>query len=153
VTRSAGNPLGRDYRDPAHVRRYEQLIIRHPDDETEGKHPSDAAPAAMLEIHKPLPILRVIREKCLDCCAGSETEVRKCTAIKCALWPYRMASNPFRRRELSDEQREASAKRLAAARAERGPAPKQAAPAGEPLKFRGTTEPDGEAATLVPEAG
>ena len=48
---------------------------------------------------------------------GSESEARKCTAIGCALWPYRMASNPFRApREMTQEQREAGAARLAAAR-------------------------------------
>jgi hypothetical protein len=60
----------------------------------------------------------VIRAKCIDCSGGSESEARKCTAIGCALWPYRMASNPFRvPREVTQEQREAGAARLAAARA------------------------------------
>lgn len=36
-----------------------------------------------------------IRVKCLDCSGGSPTEVSKCTAIDCALWPYRMGCNPF----------------------------------------------------------
>jgi hypothetical protein len=42
------------------------------------------------------PVLSVIRDKCLDCCAGHVDEVRKCVAVGCALWPYRMGSNPFR---------------------------------------------------------
>lgn len=62
------------------------------------------------------PILSVIREKCLDCCGGQQSEVRRCTAIKCALWPYRMNHNPFRSRELTEEQRLAAAERLAKAR-------------------------------------
>lgn len=33
---------------------------------------------------------KAIRLKCLDCCAGSFSEVRQCTATKCALWRYRM---------------------------------------------------------------
>jgi hypothetical protein len=71
--------------------------------------------------------LRVIRAKCLDCSAGMESEVRKCTAIGCALWPYRMATNPFRTpREMTPEQREAGAARLAAARA-RGRSPSEGA--------------------------
>ena len=50
----------------------------------------------------------MIRTKCLDCSAGVESEIRKCTAIGCALWPYRMATNPFRApREVTPEQREA----------------------------------------------
>ena len=45
--------------------------------------------------HQKRPLLRVIREKCLDCCVGQVSEVRKCTAVDCSLWPYRMVTNPF----------------------------------------------------------
>lgn len=31
-----------------------------------------------------------IREKCMDCCCGNRAEVRRCTAVKCPLWRYRM---------------------------------------------------------------
>lgn len=62
------------------------------------------------------PLLKVIREKCLDCCCGDSTEVRKCPAVDCALWAYRMGSNPLRKRDLSDEQRAALAERLALSR-------------------------------------
>ncbi len=106
----AGNPLGYDYRDPRHVERYGKLVVRNPDGSTEGKHPRDADVDVMREIHEPAPLLRVIRAKCIDCSGGSESEARKCTAIGCALWPYRMASNPFRApREMTQEQREAGA--------------------------------------------
>jgi hypothetical protein len=111
--------LNYDCRDPRHVERYNKLVIRHPTGETEGKHPRDADVDVMRAIHEPGPLLRVIRAKCIDCSDGSESEARKCTAIGCALWPYRMASNPFRTRELSPEQREAAAARLAAGRARR----------------------------------
>jgi hypothetical protein len=43
-------------------------------------------------------MMRVIRAKCLDCSAGNRAEVAACTAVGCALWPYRMGSNPFKRR-------------------------------------------------------
>jgi hypothetical protein len=36
-----------------------------------------------------------IRAKCIDCCGGQLSEVRKCVAVNCALWPYRMGVNPF----------------------------------------------------------
>jgi hypothetical protein len=63
--------------------------------------------------HAAAPILSVIRAKCLDCCCHQPSEIRKCTATSCALWPYRMGSNPFRAsREMSDEQRSAAAERL-----------------------------------------
>ena len=64
--------------------------------------------------------LKAIRGKCLDCCAFSEREVRECELQACALWPFRMASNPYRqRRKLSPEQRRAAVERLQAARERR----------------------------------
>jgi len=38
---------------------------------------------------------KAIRAKCLDCCGHDTSEVRKCVAVKCALWPFRMGRNPF----------------------------------------------------------
>lgn len=35
-----------------------------------------------------------IRNKCLDCAAGSRHEVRHCPVDSCALWPYRFGSRP-----------------------------------------------------------
>lgn len=60
---------------------------------------------------------KAIRQFCLDCCGGSSSEVKSCTAAKCALYPFRFGKNPFRaNRELSDEQRAAMAERLKRAR-------------------------------------
>ena len=56
-------------------------------------------------------ILAVIRAKCLDCCVHQPDEVRKCVAVACPNWPYRMQSNPFHKREFSDEQRAAMSER------------------------------------------
>jgi hypothetical protein len=42
---------------------------------------------------------RVVRAKCLDCCCYQEAEIRKCTALACVLWPYRMGTNPFTTRK------------------------------------------------------
>jgi len=58
--------------------------------------------------HKSRPLLRTIREKCLDC-SHSFSEVKKCTAVDCALWPYRMGTNPLRA-ERSEAQKEADRK-------------------------------------------
>lgn len=33
---------------------------------------------------------RAIRAKCLDCCAGSAPEVRRCDLKQCALWRFRL---------------------------------------------------------------
>ena len=41
-------------------------------------------------VTKTLTPRKAIREKCLDCCCWQREEVRKCTAIHCPLWPYRM---------------------------------------------------------------
>ena len=38
--------------------------------------------------------IRAIRKKCLDCTCGSFTEIRKCTIIECALYPYRFGRRP-----------------------------------------------------------
>ena len=38
---------------------------------------------------------KIIRAKCLDCCGGQPSEIRKCVAVDCVLWPARMGVNPF----------------------------------------------------------
>jgi len=61
--------------------------------------------------------LKAIRAKCLDCCAQHPSLVAECHIETCALHPFRMGKNPFRKaRELSDEQRAAMALRLSRAR-------------------------------------
>lgn len=40
--------------------------------------------------------LKAIRRKCLDCCNGSRSEVRKCEDTDCSLFPYRFGHNPRR---------------------------------------------------------
>lgn len=53
--------------------------------------------------HIKKPLLKIIREKCLDCCTGKHCEVRKCHITSCPLWPYRMGKNPFHNRAMTDE--------------------------------------------------
>lgn len=61
--------------------------------------------------------LKAIREKCIDCCCGSLAEVKDCVTERCALFPYRMGKNPYRkRREMTEEQKQVLADRLAEAR-------------------------------------
>jgi hypothetical protein len=68
----------------------------------------------------PRPVLAAIRAKCLDCCCEQRSEVACCTLTHCALWPFRMGTNPFRTaREMTDEQRQAAGERLSKARAAR----------------------------------
>lgn len=76
----------------------DDLIIRHEAGDTEGRDPSELT-AEQFEAagHVRAPLLRVIRAKCMDCCCQQQTEVRKCTAVACALWPYRMGHNTLKR--------------------------------------------------------
>ena len=63
--------------------------------------------------HTQKPILSILREKCLDCCCNQPGEVRRCTAVQCSLWPYRMGTNPLRKKSgISEEQRAARVDRL-----------------------------------------
>lgn len=47
----------------------------------------------MMKVAKP-SFTRAIREKCIDCCAGNDAEVRKCELLKCPLFPYRFGCSP-----------------------------------------------------------
>ena len=38
--------------------------------------------------------IKSIREKCLDCTNGSRKEIRLCTVVHCALYPYRFGKRP-----------------------------------------------------------
>jgi hypothetical protein len=66
--------------------------------------------------HAAASLTEVIRAKCLDCCCGSAHEVRRCISIDCALWPFRMGTNPWRA-PLSEEERHRRAERLRNTRA------------------------------------
>ena len=83
-----------------------------------GKHPGDVSPQILSQKFRAQNPLKAIREKCLDCCCGNAAEVRKCIAVDCPLWPFRMRTNPFRKkRKLTAEQKQAMAERLARASA------------------------------------
>jgi hypothetical protein len=64
--------------------------------------------------HGPMPVLKAIRAKCLDCSGGSRAEVADCLVHNCALYSFRFGSNPWRA-EVSPERREV-ARALAARR-------------------------------------
>ena len=48
--------------------------------------------------HRRRPLLRVVREMCIDCQGGSRSGVRRCTSVGCSLWPFRLGDNPFHKR-------------------------------------------------------
>lgn len=60
------------------------------------------------------PLLKVIREKCLECCCGQRLSVEMCVCTSCSLWPYRLGINPFSERvsSMTEEQRQAVAERF-----------------------------------------
>jgi hypothetical protein len=67
---------------------------------------------------EPMSPLRALRRHCVQCCGGSNKEVALCCSSDCSAWPFRLGRNPWvDARKLSDEQRQAAAVRLAAARA------------------------------------
>jgi hypothetical protein len=64
--------------------------------------------------------LKAIREKCIDCSGWSLKEVSLCCMPECSLYPYRFGKSPFRKkRDLSQEEREAVALRLHGGRAKK----------------------------------
>lgn len=49
--------------------------------------------------------VKVIREKCLDCCCGSMKQVELCPCeSSCPLWPFRFGKNPFRKKPKRTEE-------------------------------------------------
>jgi hypothetical protein len=58
---------------------------------------------------EPVPVLKAIRTKCLDCSGGMASEVRDCLVRNCALYPFRMGTNPWRA-PVSDEHRQRAAR-------------------------------------------
>ena len=62
----------------------------------EGKNPLSVDINLLKDAgHEDIPLAKAIRKKCLDCCVFQAGEVRKCVAVGCPLWPYRMGKNPF----------------------------------------------------------
>lgn len=52
--------------------------------------------------------VKVIREKCLDCCCGSMKQVELCPCeSNCPLWPFRFGKNPFRKKVQKTEEQKA----------------------------------------------
>ena len=60
-----------------------------------GKLPGSVGLEQLRALGHPESPIRAIRAKCLDCCCGAASEVRKCVNVTCPLWPLRMGSNPF----------------------------------------------------------
>ena len=79
----------------------------NPNGEVVGKDPRTMTEDELKSLgHRDMSPMRALRLRCLDCCGGSDTEVRYCTAKKCPSWPFRMGSSPWRKFKLTDAQRE-----------------------------------------------
>ena len=88
----------------------------YPGDEGEliGRDPREVPLGILSAYHAEKNPLKALRARCLDCCCGSPSEVRKCVSVACPSWPFRMGVNPFRqKRTLSEDRRRASAEHLA----------------------------------------
>jgi hypothetical protein len=93
--------------------------------EIDGQYPIGRDPREMTREdlqalgHEPMSPLKALRLWCLDCCCDQPSEVRKCTAIKCPSWPFRMGANPWRA-ETSEAKREAGRQAMLRMRAHAG---------------------------------
>ena len=60
-----------------------------------GRHPRDVNLSDLRALPAPQSPMKAIRAWCVDCSGGQPSETRKCVAVKCPLWPYRMGFSPY----------------------------------------------------------
>ena len=65
---------------------------------------------AKIEQGKRVPILRILRYKCLECCCWQSNEVRLCGIKDCILHKFRFGRNPVKK--VMSEKQMANAKKL-----------------------------------------
>lgn len=83
----------------------------HADGTTQGRDPRTMTPEQMEEIGlERISRGAAIRAKCIDCCGGNQAEVRRCGDVKCALWGFRMGTDPFREKRVMTEEQRAEAR-------------------------------------------
>jgi len=59
-----------------------------------GSDPRVLDPSAFSAAGIPLQLAKdAIRAKCLDCVGDVDSEVRKCVAVACPLWPFRITGS------------------------------------------------------------
>ncbi len=69
--------------------------------------------------HVSTPVLKAIKNNCIECSGGSFSEVKLCTVYSCHLWPFRLGKNPWRK-EMSKENRKKASERLKKVREKNG---------------------------------
>lgn len=96
-------------------------FLQNGSDGLEGIHPSKMTAENFKEMgHEPLGFRKAIKSFCLWCVNGSYSEVTKCVATDCPLYPYRTGKNPFKaQREYTDEERNAFRERFAQMRSQK----------------------------------
>ena len=83
-----------------------------------GRNPGTMSTAELAALgHKRMSPLAALRARCVDCCVGSVSKVRKCVAVNCPAWPFRIGKNPWlEKRVLTEEQKIGARIRLQQAR-------------------------------------
>lgn len=61
-----------------------------------GKHPEALSKEELENLPGPRSLTKAVRAFCIECSGGNDREARKCVAITCQLWPFRMGMNVFR---------------------------------------------------------
>ena len=64
------------------------------------------------EVSKNKNVIRAIKLYCYSCSSYQLSEVKNCTVTNCPLFPFRNGKNPFRKRELSEEERTKLSERM-----------------------------------------
>ena len=94
------------------MNRHHQIGLEQCDGDDVGRDPRRMSADELTQLgHSRVSPLRALRLKCFDCCNDSAQEVRLCTAVGCASWPFRMGKNPWRRK-LDPQERAALQARL-----------------------------------------
>lgn len=61
-----------------------------------GRDPRTLSTESLRALRQPTSPIKAVRAKCVDCSGGSAAEARKCLAVECPLWAFRMGTNVFR---------------------------------------------------------
>jgi hypothetical protein len=62
-----------------------------------GRDPREMTTADLIAMgFERMSPMQALRDRCIDCCAGSQAEVRTCVSLNCPAWPFRMGTNPWR---------------------------------------------------------
>lgn len=87
-------------------------VWREAHDKLKGIRPEQLSRDDLAALGHEPGALNAIRQNCVQCQGGAEAEVRRCTTTWCPLWPFRMTSDPWRRRRWDQPARERAAARM-----------------------------------------